>query len=98
MPEEFIAVKAPRQRRSRADLVSDVPLGAPTQEQLSALTDKQRAAYVANKRALDQYRAGAKGTDIDLDMTLVARMNKRCEEIDPLTGKPRGYYACLPKE
>lgn len=98
MPEDFIAVKAPRTRRSRSDTISDIVAVEPTQEQLSALSAKDRDVYVANKRALDKYRAGAKGREIELNMTFVARLNKRFEELDPATGKPRGYYACLPKE
>lgn len=91
------ARRAPHHRRTRAELVGSAPWVEPTIEELAALPQEDRDAYIARKLALDKYRQGARAEEIHgLSISEVGRLHRRGEKVNPATGKPLGFYVCLP--
>ncbi len=88
--------QAPHHRRTRAEL-ADEPWVEPTAQELAALPKPERQTYTTRKLALEKYRLGARAVEIEgLSISEVGRLHRRGEKVNPATGKPQGFYVCVP--
>ena len=93
--------KGPHGRRTRAELVGTLKWVEPTVAELTALSAPDQKMYGARKLALELYRQGATGMEIEerttLTVTEVARLHRRAEKVNPGTKQPDGFYVCQPR-
>lgn len=100
-----VAVRGPRS--SREDLVDpEEKWDAPTAAQLEAMFGEGSgrsddfALYTKRVQALDRYRALATGDAIKketgVDILQVRRLHERARKTNPVTGRPNGYWVCVP--